>query len=236
MSRRISAGMKAFATGAAAVGLGWAGYAALAWSRYGRVVPREGGDMLLDRFMPKYEVGERHQIRVAAPAPLTWQAASNLDLGRSPLVRAIFHGRELLMGARPVARTKRRFLDEVQALGWGVLADEPGHRMIFGAATRPWEAEVRFRALEPETFAAFAEPGYAKIAWTIAVEPRGSALSVFRTETRVATTDPDSRRRFRRYWSVFSPGILLIRYEMLRVVRADAERRARDLPTMLNPQ
>lgn len=35
---------------------------------------------------------------------------------------------------------------------------------------------------------------------------------MFRTETRVATTDPASRRRFRRYWTVFSAGILLIRF------------------------
>lgn len=227
--------VRALFSGAAAVGLGWAGYAALAWSRYGRVVPREGGDMLLDRFMPAYEVGERHQTRVAAPASVTWQAASDLDFGRSPLVRAIFQGRELLMGAHPARRTQRKFLDEILAVGWGVLAEEPGYRMVFGAATQPWQANVRFRALEPEAFAAFVEPGYAKIAWTFAVEPRGSAASLFRTETRVATTDADSRRRFRRYWSVFSPGILLIRCEMLRLVKADAERRARKLPAVTAP-
>ncbi len=236
MGRRLPTAMKALVTGAAAIGLGWAGYAVLAWSRYGRVASREGGDMLLDRFMPRYEVGERHQIRVAAPAPLTWEAARNLDFGRSPLVRGIFHGRELLMGAHPTPGSKRKFLDEVRALGWGVLAEEPGYRMIFGAATRPWEADVRFRALEPESFASFAEPGYAKIVWMFAAEPRGSALSVFRTETRVATTDAESRLRFRRYWSIFSPGILLIRYEMLRLVRADAERHARELPAMVNPR
>jgi hypothetical protein len=33
---------------------------------------------------------------------------------------------------------------------------------------------------------------------------------------------------FRRYWSIFSPGILLIRREALRVVRAEAERRYRE--------
>jgi hypothetical protein len=52
--------------------------------------------------------------------------------------------------------------------------------------------------------------------------------SVFRTVTRVRTTDPQARRMFRRYWSTFSPGILLIRREALRVVRAEAERRHRE--------
>jgi hypothetical protein len=40
----------------------------------------------------------------------------------------------------------------------------------------------------------------------------------------VSTTDATARRRFRRYWAVMSPGILLIRYEMLRLVRREAER------------
>jgi hypothetical protein len=42
----------------------------------------------------------------------------------------------------------------------------------------------------------------------------------------VVTTDAQSRRRFRRYWSVVSPGILLIRHETLRLVRREAERHA----------
>ena len=47
----------------------------------------------------------------------------------------------------------------------------------------------------------------------------------FRTETRVHTTDARSRRLFRRYWAVFSPGILLIRRASLKLVKAEAERR-----------
>ncbi|PYR46798.1 MAG: hypothetical protein DMF89_20885, partial [Acidobacteria bacterium] len=51
--------------------------------------------------------------------------------------------------------------------------------------------------------------------------------SMFRTETRVATTDPTARAKFRRYWSFFSPGIILIRWMSLGPLKAEAERRAR---------
>jgi hypothetical protein len=222
-ARRAGAGIRA----ATAVGLGWAGYAALAWSRYGRPSGPTHSDEVLDRYMPVFEVREVHETRVAAPAPVTWQAALDLDFTRSPLVRAIFRGRELLMGARRSEARPKGFLREILAVGWGVLAEEQGREMVFGAATQPWRADVRFRAIPSEKFAAFTEPGYAKIAWTFAVEPVGSGASLFRTETRVVTTDRDSRARFRRYWAIFSPGILLIRYETLRLVRAEAERRAR---------
>ena len=125
------------------------------------------------------------------------------------------------------APAARASLADLQELGWRILAEEPGREIVFGTVTQPWQANVRFRGIPPEDFAAFAEPGFVKIVWNLAVEPRGATASVFRTETRVATTDADARRRFRRYWAVFSPGIRLIRRVMLRSVRDDAEARHR---------
>ena len=214
-----------FGAGTAAL-LGIA-YAGTTWLRYGKASPDDPRDPLLDRFMPAYEVREVHQTRVDAPAELTYTVAEALDFQESALVKGIFKGRQLLMGAEPQPREPQSFLSEVRSLGWRVLDEEPGLHLVMGAVTQPWKAEVQFRGLEPEEFAAFNEPGYAKIAWTIAVEPHGPTESIFRTETRVATTDADSRRRFRRYWTMVSPGVVLIRREMLRLVRREAERRAR---------
>lgn len=55
-----------------------------------------------------------------------------------------------------------------------------------------------------------------------------AAESVFRTETRAIATDAHARRKFRRYWSLFSPGIILIRWAVLRPVKREAERRVRN--------
>jgi hypothetical protein len=216
----------------AVLGLGvlpYAGYVALAWWRYGRT-DRPGAeppDALLERFMPRYEVAERHQIRVAAPAEVTFAAARALDIQRSPLVRALFELRtlpSLLRGERQ-AREPRALLDETLSLGWGVLADVPNREIVVGAVTQPWEPVVQFRAVPPDQFGAFDQPGFAKIAWTLRADPLGPAASLFRTETRVQTTGPVARQRFRRYWALFSPGILLIRYETLRLLKREAERR-----------
>jgi len=201
------------------------GYIGLNWLRYGKTDTRRGRpDPLLDRFIPQYEVREYHETRVAAPADTAFAVACALDLQDSGLIRAIFKGPELLMGAGPEARREpQSFLAEVLALGWRVIAEEPGRELVVGAVTQPWEANVRFRGLDPEEFAGFSEPGYAKIAWTLAVESTGPDSSIFRTETRVVTTDARSRRRFRRYWSLVSPGVVLIRREMLRLIRSEAK-------------
>lgn len=85
---------------------------------------------------------------------------------------------------------------------------------------------MEFRPLPPEEFAAFREPGYVKIVWTLAAEPAGPGESLFITRTRVAATDPHSRTKFRRYWAPISAGIILIRYAGLPLVKKEAERRA----------
>jgi hypothetical protein len=43
----------------------------------------------------------------------------------------------------------------------------------------------------------------------------------------VVATDASARKKFRRYWSLLSPGIIIIRAVMLRPVKQEAERRAR---------
>ena len=108
---------------------------------------------------------------------------------------------------------------------WVVLADVPDREVVVGAVTKPWEPNVTFRSVPADAFAAFAEPDYIKIAWTLRADPAHDGTSVFRTETRAVPTDAASRARFRRYWPVFSPGIKLIRRMALREVKARAEQR-----------
>jgi len=201
---------------------------ARAWLQYGQ--PRTAGvterDAALDRFMPSYDVVERHRIAVRAPAEVALAAAKSTPLLSVPAVRAIFRAREIILGAVPGELRPRGLLDETCALGWGILEDIPNREVIVGAVTRPWEANVTFRSLAPEAFTAFDEAGYVKIAWTLRADPSDDGGCVFRTETRAVATDRTARRRFRRYWAFLSPGIGLIRWFALAPVKAEAERRA----------
>jgi hypothetical protein len=230
MARRSTrgSGLQWLAAGVGLAAGAYGAYAGMAWSRYGRPPAPDAGekDDLLDRFMPEYDVVERHHAPVGAPAGTTLAVARDMDLFDLPAVRAVFKGRELILGAAPDERRRPRgLLAEVQALGWLVLAEIPGREIVVGAVTRPWEANVTFRPVPPAEFTAFAEPDYVKIAWTLRADPVDRATSVFRTETRALATDAAARTKFRRYWSLLSPGILLIRRFMLRPLKAEAERR-----------
>jgi hypothetical protein len=215
-----------------AAGGAYGAYVATTWLRFGRPPapkPHEI-DPLLDRFMPVYDIAERHHIEVAAPADVTFAAACDTDLMHSTIARAIFKAREVIFGAEPDDTTRPRgILSYTTSIGWGVLATVPGREVVVGAVTRPWEANVVFRALPPDRFAAFDEPGYVKIAWTLRADPVGDTRSTFRTETRAVATDTTARIRFRRYWSLLSAGIITIRWVALNPVKAEAERRASEV-------
>jgi hypothetical protein len=213
----------------AAVGV-YAAYAGLAWRRYGRATAPRGdeADRLLDRFMPAYDIAERHHVRVLAPAAVTLASARDMEMSSVPAVWAILKARDVILGSTPAAEARPRgLLREVEALGWVVLEEIADREVVVGAVTRPWEADVVFRPIPAAAFAAFDEPGYVKIAWTLRADPIGPGASIFRTETRAVATDATARRRFRFYWSLVSPGIVLIRLAMLGPVKAEAERRAR---------
>lgn len=212
-------------------------YAGVTWWRYGHPSrpSRDEADPLLDRFMPVHDVVDRHRAYVRAPAAITLEAACEVDLFHMPLVRALIRARELLLGASGDERRRPMgLIAESRALGWGVLAQMPEREIIMGAVTKPWEADVTFRAVPPDDFAAFGEPGYVKIAWTLRADPIGAEASIFRTETRVVATDAAARARFRTYWAFLSPGIRIIRWLALAPVRAGAERRLSGLDAARN--
>jgi hypothetical protein len=216
----------------------FATYAAVTWWRYGHPARPtvDSDDPLLDRFMPVCDVAERHHIRVEAPAEITFASACEMDMLRSPIIRAIFRAREVLLGSRPdTAVQPRGLLASTRSLGWGVLAEVPGREVVMGAVTQPWQANVTFHPIPPDEFAAFNEPGYVKIVWTLRADPIDATQSMFRTETRAIATDARARTKFRRYWSFLSPGIIAIRRIMLTPLKVDAERRARTTAGSLRP-
>ena len=248
---RLASGL--VAGGAAIAAASYAIYAGITWYGYGRMkhqVSGEESDSLLDLYMPEYEVVERHHIRVAAPAAITFAAACEMNLSKSPIVRAIFRTRELALGclgcAASIARRElpacshatsshqneksqqEGLLAELKTQGWGVLAEVPGHEIVFGAVTQPWTASPVFRAVPPDEFAGFHEPGYVKIAFTLRADPLDASASMARTETRAVTTDPVARAKFRSYWSLVSPGVVLVRRTLLRGLKIEAERRTRE--------
>ena len=180
--------------------------------------------MLIDAFLPDYDVVERHSISVRVPAERVYAALRSADLA-SPVVKLLMGIRTLPYGDWGELRKamKRPFrLGDFGGKGFSVLAETPGRELLIGLAGAFWSPRAKLRPVDSANFTETPPPGTARAAWNFAVEPEdgGCRLS---TETRVLCADAGSRRRFRAYWMFVRPGSGLIRRAMLRAIKRQAE-------------
>ncbi len=196
------------------------------WLRYGKDNAPVRHDALLEGVMPVYEVAVRHRTGINAPVDVTFDALRRTQLERSAIVRALFRTRELAFRAKHDGHHESRALvEEMLEIGWSILAEGASYEIVLGTITQPWKPNPAFNALDSAGFAAFNEPGFAKIALSLRVDPVSPGRCEFSTETRVSTTDDRSRALFRNYWAFLAPGIDLIRRVLLQQIKTEAESR-----------
>jgi hypothetical protein len=179
--------------------------------------------VVLDDFLPSYDVNEVHSISTSATPAAVMRAIRELTPVEVPLLVALMAIRSVpavLRRRRPSVRG--RLLDGFRRAGFVALWEDP-NEVVFGGVGRFWQPAGGLRRVAPADFRDFAEPGFAKAAFNFRLEPDGER-TVVRTETRIASTDEHARRSFGRYWRVIGPGSALIRVAWLRAIRRRAER------------
>ena len=180
----------------------------------------------LDEFLPHYDFSERHQIAVDAPPDRALAGAREAALGDMPLVRILFALRSLpaILGRRgrlPAVKDEP-LLEQMLAFGFVPLAEDP-HELVVGYVGQPWKVAggTMPRISGADEFRAFDHSGFAKAVMNFRAEP--GARTTLATETRILLTDPESRRRFARYWRVIRPGSGTIRRVWLNAAKKRVE-------------
>jgi hypothetical protein len=178
------------------------------------------------------EIAE-HRI-VAAGTDRTYAAARGLDFlqVRTPLLDVAIWARGVpaRLKGEPQPELDSMCLadafdsEEMALPGWLVLGEEPGRELAFGAVGRFWQPDIEWRDVLRDDFDDFAEPGWGKIAAGFSVLPYGAERSLLTYACRVAMTDTDSRRRFRRYWTLVRPFVGHIFRATLATIAVEAER------------
>jgi hypothetical protein len=180
--------------------------------------------VLIDRFLPDYDVIEHHAVDVNAPVDAAYRAVKELDLARSPVVLALLFARGLPHLFTGAVKPKRRLrLDDLVDSGFFVLGEEPDRELVLGIVGKFWQLSSGVHRIVPGEFTTFDEPGFAKGAWNFLVSEREDGGSTVVTETRVASTDDEARRQFSRYWWLIGRFSALIRRVMLRNIKREAE-------------
>jgi hypothetical protein len=195
---------------------------------------------LLDELMPIYDVSDAVACRVEADPATTWEALMRADLievGRKkPLVGALGAIRmlpdivaHLLHGERPAAAPERIRLVDLAELpaadgGWIALGERSPYEIALGLVGKFWRPVIEFAEVSAEQFRDFAEPGFAKTVYSLAVTPIEPETSLLSGTMRTVATDEHARRWFRRYWTFgVGSGAHVLVSGLLEVVRDDAE-------------
>ena len=177
--------------------------------------------MLIDDFLPNYDVRERHCAQIHAPIDKVYTTVRQLDISQAKLSMFLFRLRGLPAGrSAPSCFT----LDDFLRMRFILLGERPDEELLLGLVGRFWKPSGELLRLDAEGFRDFNEPGYAKAVWNFTLAKQPDDAVMLATETRVYCLDETSRRRFRLYWLFIGAFSGLIRRELLLTVKRNAEK------------
>lgn len=186
------------------------------------------GTLLIESAMPTYDAVIAEHIVVAADPATTFAAARELDLltVHSPLLDLSMWLRGLparLSGKAAPSLPKLVVAEDMGLPGWTFLGQRPNLELAFSAVGKFWQPTIEWRTVAAADFSSFDEPGWGKIAANFSVRSYGASTTLLTYECRTVTTDPQSRRRFLRYWRLIRPFVGHVLRATLRQLAANAE-------------
>lgn len=190
-----------------------------------RIILPAAAHVLIDEFMPAFDVSEFHQTTVRAPIEKVYRALRTANVGASPIIRLLLRLRALRAKQRTskAVGNPRLNLDAILKAGFVLLGENPPHEIALGVVGHFWTLSGTRCRVSADEFADFDHEGYAKAVWNFSLVEETAEVTRLATETRVRCLDDSSRRRFRVYWALIAPFSGLIRREALRVIRREAE-------------
>jgi hypothetical protein len=189
--------------------------------------------MLIDDVLPRFDVTQIRHVVVEASPEETYRAVKAIDFMQMGTAVSVLNElralpdrvRARLRGERWEGMPASLTLEElVDSSGYVVLGERDADEFVFGAIGKFWKPNIEWVDVDPDEFAPFDRPGYAKLVIGFSVRPYGTDRTLLSYEARTATTDPSSRRRFKRYWTVIGPFAGFLMQQALAHIEVEAER------------
>lgn len=172
---------------------------------------------LIEQYLPEYNFRHRYDIVVnSGDIDTVYEIAQDVDLGKSAVVPLLFKLRGL-----PTARLNAKAF--FAAMGWTLLAERRPHEFLIGY----WRDDRIRPVTDLEHFLHATSGVRQKVIFSLRFEQLSARQVRVETETRVLCLGEDEVRRFRLYWLAIRPFSGLVRTEVLRLIKNEAEERAR---------
>lgn len=185
---------------------------------------------LLDSALPRYDIHEVHRIEIRAAPEQVYRVIQSYRFGSSPLFKFLFGLRKL--AGLPIALFKPKLIKDAWAFEeppvleikpFVKVAEVPNDEVVIGLIGKFWEPAPKTIPLpDADAFLQFNDPAYGKTAMNFKLlpTPTGTALT---TETRIYTPDTFGRFLFSLYWAIIGFFSGVIRADMLKRIKDEAE-------------
>jgi hypothetical protein len=180
----------------------------------------------LDEWMPRWQVGERHVLKIAASPAKVFAAIHEVRADEILLFRTLTAIRRC-GGTGPEsilnAPEEKPLLDVATQTTFILLDDMAPRELVMGTVIAAPRAVREAGRLEPDLFRKTLPSGVVLATMNFLVTPGEDGGSTVATETRVFANSPAAGRRFGIYWRLIHPGSDLIRRMWLRAIALRAE-------------
>jgi hypothetical protein len=180
----------------------------------------------LNELMPEFEQRIVQEITIQASPEEVRSAIESMELSDMPLAEILAWVRNLGHASEEHPVT---FQQAAAAFGMLPIATKQPHEIAGGLVGQFWKRDYGIQLMRnAEEFRAYADPAFTKVITNFWFDEYREGKTAVRTETRIHSLGPKSRRRFHGYWSVVSPGIRLYMGSTLRGIARAVFRRRRE--------
>lgn len=172
---------------------------------------------LLDLYLPEYNFGHSYDTVVdSGDIDTVYAIARDVDLSKSKIIPLLFRLRGL-----PVEKLNARAF--TARMGWSDVEETPPTEFLIGY----WRSRRVERIVDREQFVSRTPRATQKVLFNFRFRSLGGNQVKIETETRVLCIGSASKLRFRIYWLAIKPFSGLIRREVLKIIKSEAEARVR---------
>jgi hypothetical protein len=171
---------------------------------------------LLDEILPRYDISSVYSIRIKA-SPDQVYAVLQQGIPSGGLSKVLM----MLRSVPRLLRGKKVFMNEDPFYR---LKEAKNREMVYGIIGQFWKPVVRPIPIHSlEEFLDFHKDGYCKAALNLKIQEKNEKETLLSTETRVFGYGV-AGENMKKYWRLIRPFSGMIRKELLRKVKAKAER------------
>ena len=171
---------------------------------------------LQNKYLHQADFSTSEFIEINVPFDKVYPLVETLNFEKSRIIYWLFKLRGI-----PVPESLT--LSGLEKIGFVKLEAVPNKEIIIGLIGQFWTPTGRLKRFKPEEFINFDKSDFAKASWNFELTRVNDFKTILNTETRIFCPTPETKQKFKTYWTIIQPFSSWIRREILKAIKKQAE-------------